>query len=354
MTRTGGASRWSGLAALFQKADGQSREAAQTFIRALEDAQARHVDEIRLVPLLRGRAIAYAALGEATLAQADYQRAIELGLAAWGPSHPEVAATRRELGVLKIERLGQIAEGRRELEQAEAIFRAAQGEDSPDVADCVQALAQADKFSGDYASALRHTERADAIFERRLGANHRRRGETQLAIGVLRFMLKDYPGSLAAYERARAILEASIGAEHVDVGILLSNIGETLLALGENEVAIQRFEQALSILRRGLGPSHAELAYPLKGLGQAQLATNHPGLARAPLEEALTLTERASGGDPQELAEIRWALARTLAKMGVEPARRRQLAAAALGTYKTLGPEWTGRVREVARFLEHP
>ncbi|MDY7232975.1 serine/threonine-protein kinase [Hyalangium rubrum] len=335
-----------------QMAGGQHREAVETFTQALAEATARRVEEVRLVPLLRGRAIAFAATGEAPKALADYQRALALSLAAWGPGHPDVATTRRALGVLQIERLGQVEQGRREIEQAANIYRAAQGEDAPDVGHCEAALSQAEMFRGDYAAALAHAERADAIFERTLGAEHRRRGETLMAIGVLRFMRKDYAGSLTAYERARGILEANLGAEHIDVGVLVSNIGETLLALGESEAALRNFEQALVILRRGLGPSHPNLAFPLKGVGLAHLDRRHYALAREAFEASLALREKTpGGGDPQELAETRWGLARALGGLGVEPARRRELSTAALETYRTLGPDWADRAREISRSL---
>lgn len=335
-----------------QLASGQPSDAVKTFTQALEDATARRVEEVRLVPLLRGRAIALAAAGDATRALSDYQRALALSLTAWGPGHPDVATTRLALGMLQIERLGQVAEGRRELEQARRIYAAAQGEDSTQVARCEHALSQAGMYSGDYAGALAHAERADALFERNLGAEHRERGEALVAIGVLRFMLKDPAGSLTAYERALAILEANLGAEHVDVGTLQGNIGEALLVLGEPALARQRFERALATLRRGLGPSHPSLAFPLKGLGLAHLAGKHHGLARQALEESLALREKIAGGDPQELAETRWALSRALAGLGVEPTRRRELATAALATYRTLGPGWAERAAEITRSLE--
>jgi tetratricopeptide (TPR) repeat protein len=332
-------------------ATGRHADAAATFTRALAEAEARRVEPIRLVPLLRGRAIARVATGQASDALGDYQRALDLGLATWGPAHPDPARTRRALGILLYRRLGRVDEGEREIERARDALRATDGDDSLEVAECEHALSEATMYRGDYAAALAHATRADTIYELRLGPEDRRRGESQIAIGVLRFFQKDYRGSLAAYERAHGVLEASLGAEHVDVGVLDSNIGETLLALGEDEAATERFERALAILRKGRGPSHVDLALPLKGLGLAQLARRHYLLAVTALEESLALRQGAGGGDPQELAETRWALARALAGLGEAPARRRELAAAALAGYQALGPSWEPRSREIAAWL---
>jgi tetratricopeptide (TPR) repeat protein/predicted Ser/Thr protein kinase len=337
-----------------QVASGQHREAAATFDRAIDAASALGVEEAQLVRLLRGRAIALTALGEGKKALADHQRVLAITRAVWGDNHPETAITRRALGLLLIERLGAVAEGEHELEEALRIFRASHGPDSAHVAECEQALSMAGMFRGDYVSALAHAERAEALFSRQLGATHRHRGEALMAMGVLRFMTKDYAGSLQAYQQARGILEASLGAEHNDVGFLLSNMGETLLALGDADAALQHFEKALAVLRKIWGPEHPNLATPLKGLGLACLERGRHALALDALEQALALRERSGPGDPQELAETRWALARTLAALGRTPERRHSLASAALETYRTLGPEWSGRVREIARFLDTP
>jgi eukaryotic-like serine/threonine-protein kinase len=136
------------------------------------------------------------------------------------------------------------------------------------------------------------------------------------------------------------------------VGPLLSNIGETLLALDRAEPARGHFERSLDALQRSLGPDHADLALPLKGLGLAHLGRGRPGDALAPLERALALrTGSAAASDPQELAEIRWALARTLRMLGREPARAHELAEAARDSYRGLGDESAGRVQEISRWL---
>ena len=69
------------------------------------------------------------------------------------------------------------------------------------------------------------------------------------------------------------------------------------------------------------------------------------------LEEALEVMERAGGGDPRELAEVRWALARTMERAGPSAAQRRALVKAALETFQGLGPAGEETVREIRRDL---
>jgi len=332
---------------------GDARTALVTLTRALELAEAGWgKNDPRLVSLLRARAGVHARLRQAKPAVMDGERALTLGISAWGPDYPDIARTRRALGLLYIEQLGDVERGEHEITLALRLYTAQLGADSIEVANCEQALSQAGQYRGDYAAALEHAERAEKIYAARLGGENPRYGEALMGIGVLRFMRKDFAGSLAAYEAAFPILRAAWGNKHTTVGILLSNTGETLLAMGRAESAQADFKQALEILQNSVGPDHADLALPLKGLGLAYLTRKQPREAVAPLERALALrTQSAAASDPQELAEIRWGLARALREVGHNSSRARALAEAALATYRGLGNESAGRVEEITRWL---
>jgi eukaryotic-like serine/threonine-protein kinase len=336
-----------------QLASGNASDSVKTLTRAITTGESLWgKEDPRLISTLRDRALGYARLRQPKAAVADGERALELGIATWGAEHPDIARTRRALGLVYIEQLGDVERGKKEIEQALRLFSAYQGPDSIEVANCEQALSQAGLFQGDYARALEHAERAEQIFLRRLGPEHARRGEALVGVGVLRFMRKDYEGSLDAYQQALAILRVALGEAHASVAVLFSNIGETQLALGRADGARVEFEKALKILERSLGLEHADLALPLKGLGLAYLAGNRTGDALPVLERALALRLRsAAASDPQEVAETRWALARSLRSLGRTPARANELAAAALATYRTLGPDWVARVNEITRWL---
>ena len=332
---------------------GNAREALTTLSHGLEAAESlwgKH--DHRLMPLLHDRALVLARLRQPKPAVADGERALALGIGAWGPDYPGIAKTRRLLGLLYIEQLGDVARGEEQLTLALRLYSAQLGADSIDVAGCEQTLSLAGQFRGDYAAALVHAERAEQIYGNQLGAEHPRHGEALMNLGVVRFMRKDFVGSLAAYEAAYPILHTAWGASHTTVGILLSNKGEALLALARPEQAEADFSTALDILQRALGPDHADLALPLKGLGLAHLSRGQAREAVAPLERALTLrTHSASANDPQEVAEIRWGLARALRALNQDPVRARDLANDALTGYRGLGSESAGRVDEISRWL---
>jgi eukaryotic-like serine/threonine-protein kinase len=337
-----------------QLAAGSAKEGLETLTRVLESAEALWgSDDPRLIPILRDRALAHARLRQAKDAVADGERALAIGVSAWGGEYPDIARTRRALGLLYIEQLGDVARGEKEIEQARKLYVSQLGPDSIEVANCEQALSQAGHYRGDYASALEHAERAEQIYLRQLGPDHPRRGESLVGVGVLRFMRKDFEGALSAYQTSLTIMRDTLGEDHATVAVLRSNLGEALLALGRSDDALVEFQKALQVLERSLGAEHADLALPLKGLGLSYLSAKRFGDAMAPLERAFALrTRSAAANDPQEMAEIRWALARTLLALHRSPERARQFATDALATYKTLGSESAARVSEIARWLQ--
>jgi tetratricopeptide (TPR) repeat protein len=338
--------------ALLQRIGGDVRGAAATLSRAIETGEAMWgKDDPRLIGVLRERATTRGMLRDTRPAFADAERALALGIAAWGEQYPDVARTRRALGLLYIEQLRDVARGEHELARALELFRAQLDADSLEIANCEQALSQAGAYRGDYAAALEHAERADRIYVQQLGTDYSRRGEALMGVGALRFLRKDFDGSLAAYQTAYPILLAAYGPGHYAVGVLLANTGEALLALGQPEPARADFARALEILEPALGPEHLDLALPLKGLGLVELRRDRPRAAVAPLERALALLIRSRGGAPQELAEVRWALARALRAEGQQLPRARALAEEAATGYRGLGSESAGPVHEIERWL---
>jgi tetratricopeptide (TPR) repeat protein/predicted Ser/Thr protein kinase len=336
-----------------QMTEEQPRDAVATLSHALESAEMLWgKDDPRLIPLLVDLSVAQGQLRQTKAAMSDAERALALGIAAWGPEYPDLAQVRRVLGLIYVEQLGDLARGERELELALQLALAQGDADSVEVANTEQALSLAGQYRGDYAATLAHAEHAEQIYARRLGEDHWRRGEALMGVGAARFMLKDYKGSLTAYEAAYPILRTH--GPRDTFGFLLSNTGETLLALDQLDRAQADFAQALEILVAKLGPQHADLAFPLKGLGLAHLRAGRPRDALPPLQRALALDEGAPGADPQERAEIRWALARALRAVGRDPARARALAEAAAAGYRGLGNDWKDRVREIERWLAAP
>jgi len=336
-----------------QLAAGDAGAALTTATRALDDAaRSWSAADPRLIPLLDARAIARARLGQGPAAAQDAERAVALGVAAWGPSNADVARARRVLGLIYLEQLGDVARGEAALTSARQVFAAQQGPDAFEVAGCEQGLSEIAQYRGDLAAVLAHAAHAEQIFARWLGASHPRRAEALNGVAVARFLLRDYAGAVADYEAVYPIWREALGAEHPSVGLLLSNTGEALLALERLDAAQADFERALAILRKALPADSTDLAYPLKGLGLTLLQRGRTRDAIAPLEQALALRVRAgAAADPTEVAEIDWGLARALHAQHRAPARARKLANDALIAYQALGVQLGWRAREISQAL---
>jgi tetratricopeptide (TPR) repeat protein len=336
-----------------QLADGDAGPAVVTLSSAIGDTEKRWgAQDPRLIVLLEGRASGHARIGERDAAVADGKRALELGLRTWGQDYPEVARTRRVLGMIYLEQFSDPQRGAAELTEALRIFRAQHDPESIEIANCEQGLSVAAQYRGDLAAVLEHAETAERIFAGRLGATNPRRAEALNGVAVARFLLRDYTGALAAYEAVYPIWSQAFGPGHPSVGLLLSNTGEALLALDRPSAAQRDFDQALAILKTALPADSPDLALPLKGLGLTRLRLGHPSEAIAPFEQALALRIRAGTiGEPAEVAEIQWGLARALRALGRDPVRAHKLALDALAGYRSLGAQLDWRAQEISQGL---
>ncbi len=306
--------------------------------------------DLRVASLHHDYANALALSGKAKLALEAYNEAIPIFAEILGAGHPRVGKTRLALGLHLGEQLGRIDDGLAELEKAAKIFRSSYGEDHLDLGSVLHGQGKLKQYKGAYREALDDSLRALAIFEKHLEPSNPRIGEVVMAIGVYRFLTGELTGALTAYQRALQVLKHNLGESHIDVGMLHSNIGEVYLAQNNWAASLTEFNQAMAIVEPKLGPNHPLLAYPLKGLGLTLLAKNQFSDAVIHLERAISLTN-VDECDPAELAEMNWALARSLALLDLQPKRRLDLARNALDIYRELGASWQKRQGEIEAWL---
>jgi tetratricopeptide (TPR) repeat protein/tRNA A-37 threonylcarbamoyl transferase component Bud32 len=295
---------------------------------------------LELDPRLASREIlldignAHAERGELDRARSAYERAQAALLDTWGPHSQSAAKLELALGSVALQ-AGQLHEARARLDAAETILAAASPGASVHRARIAENFAKLAMNEGDLPEAKRRILQAIELLEA-AGELDTAEGSTALmALGVIHYFDGDLDGSLAAYERALAIQQRVFGDAHWRVGWTRSNLGESLLALDRREAAAAQFHDAHAILVRALAPDDARLALPLKGLGLIALADGSFELARERLEQALALVD--GDNEPQELADLRFALARALRGASVEPERAAELAELARTGFDALG-----------------
>ena len=162
---------------------------------------------------------------------------------------------------------------------------------------------------------------------------------------------RDAKSAVTELEQALAQLDAPMIDDPQARAGVLNNLGYALLAADRPADALAIHRRSLGLREQLSGPDSLDVANASGGVGLALLALGQTHEARAPLERALAI-RLAHDGRPEDLAEVRFGLARAL-----EPSdpRARELAAAALAIYQgpELGQAYTREAATVAAWLAH-
>ena len=241
-------------------------------------------------------------------AQRAYERSVELGEAALGPDHPELARTVNNLG--EVHRIqGHTSAAEHAFERCIAIWERAFGRDHPQLAPPFNGLGTLAYDRGDMPAAAAHFERVRDLLERSAGPDHPDVGSVTSNLAEVYLRQGNLAESHRHSERALQILERALGPEHDSLADVLSNLARVRVLQGALPEAAAHYHRAVALLERAHGRDFAGLAKPLTGQGLLALAQARPADAVAPLERALGI---GGAQGPAELAELRLALARAL------------------------------------------
>jgi eukaryotic-like serine/threonine-protein kinase len=319
----------------------------------------------------------------------DAQLALELKQRMLGPEHYSVAITQHQLGNVH-EARAEYAEALASYQSAYAIERKTLGSEHPLLIKSLVGMADVYGESGQHERALAMYERA-LVDLRRIRADHpslpmvyNNMGEELRVLGrsaeaMERFQSAfeswqkqlgpsfettvalnniaetdlelDQPAqALTHFLRAQQMCEQTLGARHSWCGTNLAGLGEAYRRLGKSEPALDSFRQALTILEAAHGPKNMKLVPALLGMGHTLGASHAGAAATAPLERALAICE-AEPGDGIALANVRLALAETLAPS--ERTRARTLAEEARAQFQKSGARQRKSLAEADVWLGH-
>jgi eukaryotic-like serine/threonine-protein kinase len=252
-----------------------------------------------------------------------------------GPEHPEVASVLVNLGAIQVA-LGKYELAEHSFERARAIFEAAYGPKHPMVASTVNNLALALYKERRYDEAIATHNIAIAIWEEALPKNHPELAKVHHNVGTVLSGVGRYDEALREYDIALRMKIATLGPDHPSVAVTETNIGDALNKLGRPAEALPHLERARDIMAAALGPEHADNANVYTTMGISLLALGRAREAREALEHSEAIASRQPG-IPDDLAEIRFTLARALESDPSQRARARELARAAHDAYAALG-----------------
>jgi tetratricopeptide (TPR) repeat protein len=279
-------------------------------------------------------------LGAWPAARAELEAALRISVAAYGPSHPVVAAVRNTLGGV-LQDLGEPAASQAQFEQALAIEESAEGfgPGHPNVATIRANLGRVLQDQGDLDGARKQLERALDIDKAVFYPDHPTLAIDHNNLGRLFHDAGDLRAARAELERSIAIDEAAHGPDHPALAIRRNNLGAILQAAGELDAGRAEFERALAIDEGSYGPDHPAIAIIATNLADLLAAQGDLPAARAQLERAVIVTRQAFGPDHPDMVARYSSLGRVLQELGYLGMAKRQFEQALAVAEKVHGPD---------------
>ena len=153
-------------------------------------------------------------------------------------------------------------------------------------------------------------------------------------------------GAFDRFDNALSVIEHTRGPESAEAAGVHRDIAKALVAQGKLTDALAHSQRDVAILDK-TGKDNPRLPTAQMQLAEIELALGHPAIAAPAAERGLAMSE-AQGDDaePNELARLRFALARALWDTGGDRERARKLAEQA-----EAGQPDAGRKSEVTKWL---
>jgi eukaryotic-like serine/threonine-protein kinase len=339
----------------------------RTFAKLAEGAIARAGgDELLQANLLSSRGDLEWRVRELDSALEHYRTALALRTKHLGPEHPDVATMLSSAGWVLMEQ-GQLSEATDFYQRALAIREKVFGSKHPKTLVSLSELGVLATRRGRHAEASDYLRRATAGYEQTLGPEHPRVGSALFNLGKTVAALGQTDEALGYMERALAIKEKSSGPEHPDCAIMLSGISGVLRRQRRYEEALERDRRGLEIVQKA-GAAAEYVAGMLSSLRDDYLGLRRPAEAVAAARQGLQVAEKVQGAESAKLAVWAEQLAEALAAAGSKaeaiatyeravklqakaPERADELARLRFGLARALGdaPPDRARARELAR-----
>jgi tetratricopeptide (TPR) repeat protein/CHAT domain-containing protein len=213
------------------------------------------------------------------------------------------------------------------------------GEQHPEFAMAITALAGVYRAQGRYAEAEPLYKRSLAIGEKALGPQHPYVGNALNSLALLYLNQGRYSEAEPLLRRNLVISEKALGSEHPSVGTALNNLAGVYWHQSRLTEAEPIYKRSLSIREKALGPDHPEVGITLDGLAVVYRAQGRLAEAEPLFKRSLAIAEKALGAQHPQVATTLDNLAELYRDQGryaeAEPLYKRSLAI----REKVQGPE---------------
>jgi tetratricopeptide (TPR) repeat protein len=194
---------------------------------------------------LNNRAALYTAMGNLTVAESDYRKALELKKQIYGPDALTVGATLRNLARLVSGR--NPGEGQKLFQEAVDLY--ARNPKAPpfDYTSALIGLAEAQRNRGDLAEARETLRHASEVASKGLGLKHPLYAAVLRDIGLVHQSAHEYAGAERSLQEAIAIVQESQGESHPDLARYLERLAAVYDEAGNYAAAEPLYRRSLDI-----------------------------------------------------------------------------------------------------------
>jgi len=299
--------------------------AEKNYQRALEMLRQAQEEQEALSVVLGNLGTLFRKNGRYNEALDLHQQSIQIKEKVLGKFHPIMGTTYDNLGII-MKDLARFEEGLGCHKLALEIREAVLGPSHPDTAITIDNMGVLLKDMGRFAESITCHERGLQIRTRVLGNEHM---EVALSLHNLGNVLDDvgrHREALESLSRALSIRKAIVGPHHPHSAANYCNLGIVEHNLGLMERALETFQEAVKARKAALVPGHAHIYATINNLGVHLEVMGRYGEAEEHLLSALECREKTYGADHIDVAASNCNVGcLSAAKGDLEDARRRFL-----------------------------
>ena len=195
-----------------------------------------------------------------------YKRALRSAVEQFGDSHPDVATSYNNIGLVYNDQ-GNYVKALESYNKALEIYLSVFGDKHPNVATNYNNIAVVYFSQGNYAQALEYYNKALELYLSVFGDRHPNVATNYNNIGAVYFSHGNYAQALEYYNKALEIYLSIFGDRHPDVARSCYNIGAVYYNKGNYDQALEYYNKALEIYLSIFGDRHSYVAMSYNNIG---------------------------------------------------------------------------------------
>ncbi|HEX3552494.1 MAG TPA: serine/threonine-protein kinase [Thermoanaerobaculia bacterium] len=264
---------------------------------------------------------AYRSLGLYDSAAPLLERSLALRRQRLGETHPDVAECLDNLADLYLRR-DEISRAEQAARRALAIRRERGGESDPAILESLNGLGMVLLTKADFTGAEPLFREALKIDRKHFGRAHKESVPILANLAVLEKQKGDLAAAEGLYREALTIARSQYGPAHPWTSILLGNLAVLLTRRGDLAAAEATYREALAVAHRAYGAEHPSIALQLNNLASVLVDRDRWAEAESLYRQALAMQRKFLGNDRVHVSVTLNNLADLLAMKGDRKAAR--------------------------------